>query len=133
MLPIQCIRCRYYFACHGECPKHRTYSDSGSERIKTFVNAINTLLKELNLDKESRKYDVLDRIMWFAGKVCRGNLSLVLSHEEYVELYGKNENYKFNIKEEDLSKLPFLKGKEKETLYDIFKLAKEIVGKGENL
>jgi uncharacterized protein len=23
MLPIQCIRCRYYFACHGECPKHR--------------------------------------------------------------------------------------------------------------
>ena len=23
MLPLQCIRCRYYFACHGECPKHR--------------------------------------------------------------------------------------------------------------
>ena len=23
MLPVQCLRCKYYFACHGECPKHR--------------------------------------------------------------------------------------------------------------
>ncbi len=22
-LPSKCIRCKYYFACHGECPKHR--------------------------------------------------------------------------------------------------------------
>ena len=22
-LPAQCLRCEYYFACHGECPKHR--------------------------------------------------------------------------------------------------------------
>ncbi|MBR6774276.1 MAG: anaerobic sulfatase maturase [Bacteroidales bacterium] len=22
-LPSQCIRCRYFFTCHGECPKHR--------------------------------------------------------------------------------------------------------------
>jgi hypothetical protein len=108
-----------------ECPKHITYS-AGSERIKTFVNAINSLIKELKLEKENYKYDVLDRIMWFTGKVCRGNLSLILSYEEYVEFFGsKGKDYKFNIKEEeDLSKLPFLKGKE--TLNDIFKLAKEI-------
>lgn len=23
MLPDKCFRCKYYFACHGECPKHR--------------------------------------------------------------------------------------------------------------
>ena len=23
MLPKRCVKCRYYFACHGECPKHR--------------------------------------------------------------------------------------------------------------
>lgn len=22
-LPVQCLKCRYYFTCHGECPKHR--------------------------------------------------------------------------------------------------------------
>ena len=108
-----------------ECPKHITYSASGSERMKTFVKATNSLIEKLELDKEEYKYDVLDRIMWFTGKVCRGNLSLILSYEEYVEFFGpKGKDYKFNIKEEDLSKLPFLKGKE--TLNDIFKLAKEI-------
>ena len=23
MLPKKCLKCKYYFACHGECPKHR--------------------------------------------------------------------------------------------------------------
>lgn len=23
MLPQKCLKCKYYFACHGECPKHR--------------------------------------------------------------------------------------------------------------
>lgn len=22
-LPVECLECRYHFACHGECPKHR--------------------------------------------------------------------------------------------------------------
>ena len=22
-LPRKCIRCKWFFACHGECPKHR--------------------------------------------------------------------------------------------------------------
>ena len=27
VLPNKCIRCNYYFACHGECPKHRFATD----------------------------------------------------------------------------------------------------------
>ena len=30
MLPNKCIRCKYYFACHGECPKHRFAKDEQS-------------------------------------------------------------------------------------------------------
>lgn len=109
-----------------ERPPHRTYSERGSERIKTFVKAINSLIEKLEFDKEN-KYDILDRIMWFTGKVCRGNLSLILSREEYVEFFEKKEkDYKFNITKENLSELPFLKGEEKETLCKIFELAKQI-------
>lgn len=32
MLPNQCFKCKYYFACHGECPKHRF--------AKTGVNSL---------------------------------------------------------------------------------------------
>ena len=32
MLPNQCFKCKYYFACHGECPKHRF--------VKTGVNSL---------------------------------------------------------------------------------------------
>lgn len=36
-LPGKCIRCRYYSACHGECPKHRfNVSESG----ETGLNAL---------------------------------------------------------------------------------------------
>ena len=32
MLPAQCLRCKYYFACHGECPKHRFVKTKRDER-----------------------------------------------------------------------------------------------------
>lgn len=31
-LPNKCIRCKYYLACHGECPKHRFDKTSGGEK-----------------------------------------------------------------------------------------------------
>ena len=36
-LPVKCIRCRFYSACHGECPKHRfNVTESG----ETGLNAL---------------------------------------------------------------------------------------------
>ena len=31
-LPGECLKCRYFFACHGECPKHRFESASDGSR-----------------------------------------------------------------------------------------------------
>lgn len=36
-LPRKCIRCRYFFACHGECPKHRF---NRTESGETGLNAL---------------------------------------------------------------------------------------------
>lgn len=36
-LPEQCLKCDYYFACHGECPKHRF---SKSKDGEPFLNAL---------------------------------------------------------------------------------------------
>lgn len=34
-LPAECLRCRYYFACRGECPKHRfeATADGGRKNV----------------------------------------------------------------------------------------------------
>lgn len=36
-LPAKCIRCRWFFACHGECPKHRF---NRTEAGETGLNAL---------------------------------------------------------------------------------------------
>ena len=36
-LPYKCIRCKYFFACHGECPKHRF---NRTESGETGLNAL---------------------------------------------------------------------------------------------
>ncbi len=36
-LPTQCIQCKYYFACRGECPKHRfDITESGEKGLNTL-------------------------------------------------------------------------------------------------
>jgi uncharacterized protein len=36
-LPRECLRCRYYFACRGECPKHRFALSADGERNKNAL------------------------------------------------------------------------------------------------
>ncbi|MDR3366079.1 MAG: anaerobic sulfatase-maturation protein [Prevotellaceae bacterium] len=36
-LPRECLRCRYYFACRGECPKHRFELSADGEKNKNAL------------------------------------------------------------------------------------------------
>ncbi len=52
-LPTQCLRCKYYFACRGECPKHRfdtaANGESGlnalCEGYRTFFSHVEPYMK----------------------------------------------------------------------------------------
>ena len=38
-LPYKCLRCRYFFACHGECPKHRfNKTESGETGLSALCD-----------------------------------------------------------------------------------------------
>ena len=39
-LPAECLRCRYYFACRGECPKHRFETGSDGCRKNTLCEGL---------------------------------------------------------------------------------------------
>lgn len=94
----------------------------------TFIEAIDLLISKL--DCTDVTYDTLDRVLWYVGKIYRGNLSLVLSREEYdafAEKYTKTEDGKkvfaFDIATVDLKSLPI---KKDSLVYDFFVLAKEL-------
>lgn len=105
----------------------------GEETISLFVNAINSLVDKLELNNEPRKYDIVDRILWYTGKICRGNLSLIISQDEYTTLahtYKKQtgrDTFEFDITTADINKLPFLAGNK--ILREFFVLAKNIKNK----
>ena len=41
MLPNVCLRCKYYFACRGECPKHRfTRSDKNEPGLNSLCEGL---------------------------------------------------------------------------------------------
>ena len=44
-LSKECLRCRYYFACKGECPKHRHLETSNNERKFTLCEGISMYYK----------------------------------------------------------------------------------------
>ena len=95
----------------------------GDTTLIEYTKAINLLIKKL--DCKELNYDLLDRFLWFVGKIRRGNLSLVLSREEYeltmkkypakiVTTTLKNGKEKtsmeyFNIEQVDVQKLSYLK------------------------
>lgn len=108
----------------------------GAETMIAFVNAINLLIDKL--DCKEVDYDLLDRFLWFVGKILRGNLSLVLTREEYettMSLYPPIVTYKenkkgeakkitvyFDIEKVEIDKLTYLK--KGSLLYRFFELAK---------
>lgn len=119
----------------NDMPQYKTALSSsddnyGNSAIEHFVTAINQLILKLGIQEEPRKYDILDRILWFTGKICRGNLSLIISQEDYTALAQtyKTENnvntFEFDIEKVDLSKLSFLK--DNELLRELFELAKKL-------
>ena len=94
----------------------------------SFVEMINLMISKLNSIYVN--YDSLDRVLWYVGKIYRGNLSLVLSREEYdafAEKYTKTEDGKkvfaFDIATVDLKSLPI---KKDSLVYDFFVLAKDL-------
>ena len=96
--------------------------------MTSFVEMINLMISKLNSTYVN--HDSLDRILWYVGKIYRGNLSLVLSRKEYdafAEKYTKSEDGKkvftFDIATVDLKSLPI---KKDSLVYDFFVLAKEL-------
>lgn len=82
-------------------------------------------------------YDHLDRLLWFVGKIRRGNLSLILDKKQYrdtIETYmdlNSDSKYIFDIETVDLNKLQYLKNNK--ILFEFFKLAKKIGSKKSTL
>ncbi len=99
------------------CPTVKELTD-----LDGFIKGINTLMDRLSI----KSYDVMDRLLWTAGKIMRGNLSLILTMEEYQELknmklIGENG---FDLAGTDLRRLKFLE--DKPLLNAMFELAKEL-------
>lgn len=97
----------------------------GDKTIVKFVEAIDELIKRLG---GNISYDHLDRLLWFVGKIYRGNLSLVLDRKNY-EWCTKNwkerdKENNFLIANIDINKAPFCKNNPQ--LKGMFELAKDL-------
>ena len=111
----------HYCGFNGESPKLIYTIDTkidGKKTLVEYLKAINLLIQ--NLNSAVLNYDLLDRFLWFVGKIYRGNLSLILTCEEYksvLQIYPpqkvkKTKNKEvieyFNIARIDIDKLTFL-------------------------
>ncbi len=87
-----------------------------------FIRGINNLMGKLSITS----YDTMDRLLWTAGKIMRGNLSLILTMDEYLDLRKKDllGEDGFDLAGTDLKKLTFLR--KKPLLNAMFELAKEL-------
>lgn len=101
--------------------------------IVSFIKAIDILIEKLN--HATVNYDSLDKVLWYVGKIQRGNLSLILSRTEY-EAFVKKYSQKFKEKEKEETKFIFdiakvnlktLPLEQKDgIIYDFFVLAKDL-------
>ena len=101
-----------------------------SEMLEFKYNDMTSFVEMSKFNSTYVNYDSLDRVLWYVGKIYRGNLSLVLSRKEYdafAEKYTKTEDGKkvfaFDIATVDLKSLPI---KKDSLVYDFFVLAKEL-------
>ena len=78
----------------------------GDKTICNFIRAVKEFCKDYN----SALFDRMDRLLWFVGKIRRGNLSLVLTRGEYDEWLKRelSPNGEFDIMGLDLSNLDFI-------------------------
>lgn len=74
----------------------KTLKVKGDDTIIAFIKTINNLIDKLG---GGISYDHLDRLLWFVGKIRRGNLSLVLNKEQYCKTY---KIYKTKTKNKDI-------------------------------
>ena len=72
--------------------------------ICSFIDAIDILIGKLNY--KTINYDSLDRVLWYVGKIQRGNLSLILSRTEY-EAFVKKYSQKVKKKEKEVNEFIF--------------------------
>lgn len=121
----------------GKFPKILEYINNGridgKQTIVNFIKAINLLIEKINHPKLN--YDLLDRYLWYVGKIRRGNLSLILTRDQYEDTIkvftletitkkdGKTyENSYFNIDNVNLGNISYLK--DNDLLRMFFEMAK---------
>lgn len=142
---IACEMFPYVWQCCGfglsDMPKLLYRKDGkiiGNKTMIEYVNAINKIIGNINCP--TLNYDIFDRFLWFVGKICRGNLSLVLTRKEYEEalqVYPPKEILKpskggkkkvtkeyFDIRDMDIKKLKFLNNPHNRVLCKFFEYAK---------
>lgn len=130
MFPKLWEYCDLGYAPRIKPTKHSGADDYGEDAISCFVSAINDLVEKLGLKNEPLKYDIVDRILWYVGKICRGNLSLILGQNEYTALASSykeqtgSDTFEFDINKININKLPFLASNK--ILKEFFELAKSI-------
>lgn len=60
-LPAQCLRCEYYFACHGECPKHRfAKSDKNESGLNSLCEGLYYFFSHVDPYMQTMKNLVLE-------------------------------------------------------------------------
>ncbi|MBO7570731.1 MAG: hypothetical protein J6T48_01110 [Bacteroidales bacterium] len=100
----------------------------GDATIVKFVESIDELIKRLG---GNISYDHLDRLLWFVGKIYRGNLSLVVDRKNY-EWCTKNwkerdKDNNFLIDKVNIGNAPFCNNNQQ--LKAMFDLAKDLITK----
>lgn len=61
LLPNKCIRCKYYFACHGECPKHRfAMTERGESGLNSLCEGLHHFFSHTDSYMQKMKSLVFD-------------------------------------------------------------------------